>query len=75
MESEKTRRVIFEYDKTGRFLGAVVRGYNGIEDQVVPNIMSGLLDILEHDDVYGSVQFGLLVKDRLRTGLKLVGDT
>lgn len=71
---EETRRIILEYDKAGRFLGAVMRGYNGIEDQAVPNIMSALLDILENDDVYGSVQFGLLVKDRLRTGLKLVGD-
>lgn len=71
----ETRRIILEYDKAGRFLGAVVRGYGGIEHQVVPNIMSGLLDILEHDDVYGSVQFGLLIKDRLRTGLKLAGDT
>lgn len=72
---EEIRRIILQYDKDGRFLGAVMRGYKGIEDQAVPNIMSGLLDILEHDDVYGSVQFGLLIKDRLRTGLKLAGDT
>ena len=72
---EETRRIILEYNKEGEFLGAVVHGYGGIEHQVVLNIMSWLLDILEHDDVYGSVQFGLLIKDRLRTGLKLVGDT
>lgn len=72
---EEARRIILEFNKEGQFLGAVVRGYSDIEHQVVPNIMTGLLDILEHDDVYGSVQFGLLIKDRLRTGLKLAGDT
>lgn len=74
MKDELARRIILDYNADGEFLGAIIRGYDGIEHEAVGNIIAALIEILDSDDEYGNIQFGCLIKDRLQTGLKLLED-